>query len=134
VNVDEYTMLANVLRENLLITGTNIGCGKGECCACSVNMKGKVVRSCITKMKYIPLTPYGSRGRRARTMKDSKMQQHWICTKCEDPLEKSKVQVRYFGNVFTMEMLKCPRCGTAMVTEEMAVKKMAEAEMLFEDK
>jgi hypothetical protein len=33
-----------------------------------------------------------------------------------------------------MEMLKCPKCGTALVTEELAVKKMAEAEMLLEDK
>jgi aldehyde oxidoreductase len=46
--------LANVLRENLFLTGTKVGCGKGECGACSVIMNGRVIRSCITKMKQVP--------------------------------------------------------------------------------
>ena len=46
--------LAEVLREQLHLTGTKIGCGKGQCGACSVLLNGKVVRSCITKMKRVP--------------------------------------------------------------------------------
>ncbi|MGD0232321.1 MAG: molybdopterin-dependent aldehyde oxidoreductase, partial [Syntrophorhabdales bacterium] len=46
--------LANVLRENLFLTGTKVGCGKGECGACSVIMNGKVIRSCIVKMRQVP--------------------------------------------------------------------------------
>jgi len=46
--------LAEVLRERLFLTGTKIGCGKGECGACSVIMNGKVIRSCITKMRNVP--------------------------------------------------------------------------------
>ena len=38
----------------MLLTGTKVGCGKGECGACSVILDGKVVRSCITKMKRVP--------------------------------------------------------------------------------
>ena len=51
VVVDPGATLAEVLRENLFLTGTKVGCGKGECGACSVIMNGKLVRSCITKMK-----------------------------------------------------------------------------------
>lgn len=54
VVVEPDASLADVLRENLLLTGTKIGCGKGECGACSVIMNGKVTRSCITKMQRVP--------------------------------------------------------------------------------
>jgi len=46
--------LADVLREQLFLTGTKVGCNKGECGACSVIMNGKVIRSCITRMKQVP--------------------------------------------------------------------------------
>jgi aldehyde oxidoreductase len=46
--------LAEVLREQLHLTGTKVGCGQGQCGACSVILNGKVVRSCITKMKRVP--------------------------------------------------------------------------------
>ncbi len=46
--------LADVLREQLLLTGVKIGCGQGQCGACSVILDGKVVRSCITKVKRVP--------------------------------------------------------------------------------
>ncbi|WP_147566463.1 molybdopterin-dependent aldehyde oxidoreductase [Clostridium tyrobutyricum] len=47
------TMLSTVLREQLHLLGTKVGCGKGECGACSVIMNGKVVRACITRMKRV---------------------------------------------------------------------------------
>ncbi|WP_027185939.1 molybdopterin-dependent aldehyde oxidoreductase [Desulfovibrio inopinatus] len=46
--------LADVLREQLHLTGTKVGCGQGQCGACSVLIDGKVVRSCITKMSRVP--------------------------------------------------------------------------------
>ena len=52
--VDEEVTLANVLRGQLHLTGTKIGCGKAQCGACSVIMDGKVIRSCVTKMKRVP--------------------------------------------------------------------------------
>ncbi|QGY40279.1 molybdopterin-dependent oxidoreductase [Pseudodesulfovibrio cashew] len=48
------TTLATVLREHLELTGTKVGCGEGQCGACSVMLNGKVVRSCVTKMKRVP--------------------------------------------------------------------------------
>ncbi|MCB2214823.1 molybdopterin-dependent aldehyde oxidoreductase [Desulfofustis glycolicus] len=46
-------MLAEVLREQLGLTGTKIGCGQGQCGACSVILNGKLVRSCITKFSRV---------------------------------------------------------------------------------
>lgn len=39
--------LVDVLRDQLGLTGTKKGCGKGECGACTVIMNGKSVNSCM---------------------------------------------------------------------------------------
>lgn len=39
--------LLSVLRDTLQLTGTKEGCGSGDCGACSVNMNGRVVCSCL---------------------------------------------------------------------------------------
>jgi len=51
VEADES--LAEVLRKRLMLTGTKIGCGKGQCGACSVIVDGKLTRSCVTKMEKV---------------------------------------------------------------------------------
>ena len=52
--VDPETMLVDVLRGQLHLTGTKVGCGKAQCGACSVIMNGKVIMSCATRMKRVP--------------------------------------------------------------------------------
>ena len=49
----EKDTLAVVLRR-MGFTGVKIGCGMGQCGACNVIVDGKVVRSCVRKMKSIP--------------------------------------------------------------------------------
>ncbi len=53
VVADPETSLADVVRGQLGLTGTKVGCGKGQCGSCSVIMDGKLIKSCITKMKKI---------------------------------------------------------------------------------
>ncbi|MGM0427815.1 MAG: (2Fe-2S)-binding protein [Thermodesulfobacteriota bacterium] len=55
VNGDTYTLavepwktLNEVLREDLNLTGTKLGCGSGDCGACTVMVDGRSVSSCLT--------------------------------------------------------------------------------------
>ncbi len=47
VEVEPHDLLAEVLRERLGLIGTKIGCGEGECGACTVLVDGTSVLSCI---------------------------------------------------------------------------------------
>ena len=45
--------LADVLRAQMGLTGTKVGCAQGQCGACNVILDGKLVRSCITKFSRL---------------------------------------------------------------------------------
>jgi len=54
VNGEDYTLevephrtLLEVIRNDLGLTGTKLGCGGGECGACTVILDGKAVKSCL---------------------------------------------------------------------------------------
>jgi len=51
---DPETSLADVLRSQLKLTGTKVGCGQGQCGSCNIIMDGKLVRSCVMKIKRVP--------------------------------------------------------------------------------
>ena len=46
--VETNTLLVNLIRERLALTGTKYACGIGECGACTVLINGKPVLSCLT--------------------------------------------------------------------------------------
>jgi aerobic carbon-monoxide dehydrogenase small subunit len=48
VSVDPWRTLNEVLRDDLNLTGTKLGCGTGDCGACAVIVDGRTVSSCLT--------------------------------------------------------------------------------------
>ncbi|WP_156120226.1 2Fe-2S iron-sulfur cluster-binding protein, partial [Aeromonas finlandensis] len=51
VLVEDRTSLADLLRDELNLTGTHLGCEHGICGACTFEINGKPSRSCITLAK-----------------------------------------------------------------------------------
>ena len=45
-DVEPRTLLAQLLREQLHLTGTHIGCDTGQCGACTVHLDGRAVKAC----------------------------------------------------------------------------------------
>jgi aerobic carbon-monoxide dehydrogenase small subunit len=46
VDVEDRTLLVHLLRENLNLTGTHVGCDTSQCGACVVHVDGQAVKSC----------------------------------------------------------------------------------------
>jgi aerobic carbon-monoxide dehydrogenase small subunit len=44
--VEPRTLLVQLLRETLRLTGTHVGCDTGQCGACTVHLDGRAVKSC----------------------------------------------------------------------------------------
>ncbi|HWR06074.1 (2Fe-2S)-binding protein [Sporomusa sp.] len=47
IAVEPNLLLVDMLRNRLGLTGTKIGCGEGDCGACTVLIDGKTVNSCL---------------------------------------------------------------------------------------
>ena len=48
VNTEADTPLLYVLRNDLELNGPKFGCGLGQCGACTVIVRGRAIRSCVT--------------------------------------------------------------------------------------
>ncbi len=46
LDVEPRTLLVQLLRETLRLTGTHVGCDTGQCGACTVHMDGRAIKSC----------------------------------------------------------------------------------------
>jgi hypothetical protein len=58
----------------------------------------------------------------------------WKCARCNEELVAGPVTVEYLGNRFIAELAQCSHCGLVLVSEELALGKMAEVEQMLEDK
>jgi carbon-monoxide dehydrogenase small subunit len=45
-DVEDRTLLVNLLRDELGLTGTHVGCDTTQCGCCTVHMDGRAVKSC----------------------------------------------------------------------------------------
>ena len=61
LDTDPSTPLLYVLRDDLKLNGAKYGCGLGQCGACTVQVDGKAVFSCLTPIAALD-------GRRVRTV------------------------------------------------------------------
>jgi aerobic carbon-monoxide dehydrogenase small subunit len=46
LEVEPRTLLCDLLREDLNLTGTHVGCDTSQCGACTVHLDGRAVKSC----------------------------------------------------------------------------------------
>jgi nicotinate dehydrogenase subunit A len=53
VDVDPATPLLYVLSDDLALRGPKFGCGVGQCGACTVIVRGRAVRSCVTRASAV---------------------------------------------------------------------------------
>jgi nicotinate dehydrogenase subunit A len=53
VDVDQSTPLLFVLNDELGLRGPKFGCGMAQCGACTVILRGKVVRSCVMPVSAV---------------------------------------------------------------------------------
>lgn len=48
LEIDTRLRLVDVIRDQLHLTGTHVGCGTGNCGACTVMLNGRTAKSCCT--------------------------------------------------------------------------------------
>ena len=58
----------------------------------------------------------------------------FYCNTCKVPLEKKQTTFYYLDHSFHEEVLRCPKCGQALIEESLAKGRMAEVEAQLEDK
>ncbi len=58
----------------------------------------------------------------------------WRCDRCNEVLVPGPVRLEYLNMTFDVELPVCPKCGQALVPEELATGKMLEVERILEDK
>jgi len=46
MSVDPRTLLVQLIRENLQLTGTHVGCDTAQCGACTIHLNGRAVKAC----------------------------------------------------------------------------------------
>jgi len=83
-DVEPRTLLVQYIREQLGLTGTNIGCDTSSCGACTVHVNGESVKSCTMLAAQADTTIEGlAKGDQMHPMQEAFMQNHGLqCGYC----------------------------------------------------
>ena len=65
--VEGRTLLVQLLREHLGLTGTHVGCDTTQCGCCTVHVDGTAVKSCTGMRTALRISRPGGRCRRTPT-------------------------------------------------------------------
>lgn len=57
-----------------------------------------------------------------------------VCASCDVPLEVGRVEATYLGQIFPVDLPRCPKCGLVFISEDIALGKMLKVEQALEDK
>ncbi len=57
-----------------------------------------------------------------------------ICDKCREEMVLAPTNFTYLGHAFRTEVLRCPACGQVFIPEDLVKGRMAEVELMLEDK
>lgn len=95
LEVPDRKLLSDVLREDLGLTGTHVGCEHGVCGACTVQLDGDPVRSCL-------MFAATTQGHEVKTVEGI----------CNDPENPSDVQQAFID----CHGLQCGFCTPGFVT------------------
>jgi isoquinoline 1-oxidoreductase alpha subunit len=78
LDVDPEMPILWALRDEVGLTGTKFGCGRGLCGACTVHLDGEAVRSCVTPVSE-------AQGKKITTIEG-------LSVTCDHPLQKCWVE------------------------------------------
>jgi len=56
------------------------------------------------------------------------------CYRCDEVLVSSKVFLQYLASSFPTQLLKCPKCSTLYIDEDMIMTKAVDVERTIEEK
>ena len=57
-----------------------------------------------------------------------------VCALCNCEMKPANAAFSYMGHTFGADVPRCPKCGQVYIPEELAEKRMVEAETEMEDK
>jgi len=60
--------------------------------------------------------------------------QKWYCFKCKEEIKTTSLDMEYLGISGSIEGLRCPKCGTSYLTEEVVREKVLRTQEMIESK